>query len=56
MLGKNADFYEEEVDVAVASLTSLIEPLLMVVVGTIVALLVSMSCRSSRSPAPMKDQ
>ncbi|MFO0591920.1 MAG: type II secretion system F family protein [Polyangiaceae bacterium] len=36
MLNKIADFYEEEVDVAVASLTSLLEPLLMVVVGGIV--------------------
>lgn len=36
MLSKIADFYEEEVDVAVASLTSLLEPLLMVVVGTVV--------------------
>ena len=43
MLNKVADFYEEEVDVAVASLTSLIEPLLMVVVGGLVGLvLVSM--------------
>ena len=36
MLNKIADFYEEEVDVAVASLTSLLEPLLMVVVGGVV--------------------
>jgi type IV pilus assembly protein PilC len=36
MLNKIADFYEEEVDVAVASLTSLIEPVLMVVVGAMV--------------------
>jgi type IV pilus assembly protein PilC len=43
MLNKIADFYEEEVDVAVASLTSLIEPLLMVVVGGMVGVvLVSM--------------
>lgn len=43
MLNKIADFYEDEVDVAVASLTSLIEPILMVVVGTIVGVvLVSM--------------
>ena len=43
MLNKIADFYEEEVDVAVSSLTSLIEPLLMVVVGTLVGIvLVSM--------------
>ncbi|MEQ8273417.1 MAG: type II secretion system F family protein [Deltaproteobacteria bacterium] len=33
MLQKIADFYEEEVDAAVAALTSLIEPLMMVVLG-----------------------
>ncbi|HVO31556.1 MAG TPA: type II secretion system F family protein [bacterium] len=33
MLGKIADFYDEEVDQAVGALTSLIEPLLMVVLG-----------------------
>ncbi|HZU85310.1 MAG TPA: type II secretion system F family protein [Polyangiaceae bacterium] len=33
MLNKIADFYEEEVDVAVAALTSLIEPALMVGIG-----------------------
>src|SRR5262245_50284760 len=43
MLNKIADFYEEEVDVAVASLTSLLEPLLMVLVGGMVGVvLVSM--------------
>jgi type IV pilus assembly protein PilC len=36
MLSKIADFYEEEVDVAVAALTSLLEPLLMVLVGAMV--------------------
>jgi type IV pilus assembly protein PilC len=36
MLSKVADFYEDEVDVAVAALTSLLEPLLMVVVGGMV--------------------
>jgi type IV pilus assembly protein PilC len=36
MLSKIADFYEEEVDVAIAALTSLIEPVLMVVVGGMV--------------------
>ncbi len=40
MLSKIADFYEEEVDVAVASMTSLIEPLLMVFLGGIVGGLV----------------
>jgi type IV pilus assembly protein PilC len=43
MLNKIADFYEEEVDVSVAALTSLIEPILMVVVGAMVGtVLVSM--------------
>jgi type IV pilus assembly protein PilC len=36
MLNKIADFYEEEVDVAVAALTSLLEPILMVIVGIMV--------------------
>ena len=36
MLSKIADFYEDEVDVAVASLTSLIEPIMMVSVGSVV--------------------
>ena len=33
MLQKIADFYEDEVDASVAALTSLLEPLLMVVLG-----------------------
>jgi type IV pilus assembly protein PilC len=36
MCNKIADFYDEEVDVAVAALTSLLEPLMMVVIGGIV--------------------
>ncbi len=36
MLSKIADFYEEEVDIAVATLTSLLEPLLMVFLGVTV--------------------
>lgn len=36
MCTKIADFYDEEVDVAVAALTSLLEPLMMVVIGGIV--------------------
>jgi type IV pilus assembly protein PilC len=36
MLNKIADFYEEEVDVAVAALTSLLEPIMMVVIGGMV--------------------
>ncbi|MFO0615535.1 MAG: type II secretion system F family protein [Polyangiaceae bacterium] len=43
MLNKVADFYEEEVDVAVAAMTSLLEPILMVVIGAVVGtVLVSM--------------
>jgi type IV pilus assembly protein PilC len=40
MLNKIADFYEDEVDVAVTALTSLMEPILMVVLGGIIAVLV----------------
>jgi type IV pilus assembly protein PilC len=40
MLTKIADFYEEEVDVAVASMTSLIEPLMMVFLGGVIGGLV----------------
>ncbi len=40
MLGKVADFYEEEVDNAVDSLSSLLEPLIMVVIGGLVGSLV----------------
>ena len=40
MLTKIADFYEEEVDVAVASMTSLIEPIMMVFLGTVIGGLV----------------
>jgi type IV pilus assembly protein PilC len=36
MLNKVADFYEEETDVAVAALTSMLEPILMVGVGGMV--------------------
>lgn len=36
MLSKIADFYEEEVDVAVAALTSLLEPIMMVGIGGMV--------------------
>jgi type IV pilus assembly protein PilC len=36
MLNKIADFYDDEVDTAVASLTAMIEPLLMVFLGTVV--------------------
>ncbi|HEX7676147.1 MAG TPA: type II secretion system F family protein [Bdellovibrio sp.] len=40
MLGKIADFYEDEVETAVKAMTSLLEPLLMVVLGGIIAILV----------------
>lgn len=40
MLGKVADFYEEEVDDAVASLSSLMEPLIMVILGGLIGGLV----------------
>lgn len=36
MLGKAADFYEEEVDDAVKGLSSLLEPIIIVVLGTII--------------------
>ena len=36
MLGKVADFYEQEVDDAVAALASLMEPMIMVVLGTLI--------------------
>jgi type IV pilus assembly protein PilC len=40
MLGKVADFFEEEVDEAVASLASLMEPLIMVILGVLIGGLV----------------
>jgi type IV pilus assembly protein PilC len=40
MFGKIADFYEEELDYAVSALTSIMEPMMMVVLGGIVAVLV----------------
>jgi type IV pilus assembly protein PilC len=36
MLGKVADFYEAEVDDAVEALSSLMEPIIMVVLGTLI--------------------
>lgn len=43
MLNKIADFYEDEVDVAVENLTSLIEPILMVGLGSVIGgLLIAM--------------
>ncbi|WP_456459948.1 type II secretion system F family protein [Desulfurobacterium sp.] len=40
MLGKVADFYEEEVDTMVDGLTSLIEPLMMVFIGGIIGFII----------------
>jgi type IV pilus assembly protein PilC len=40
MLGKIADFYEDEVDTSIQSLTSIIEPLLMICVGAMVGTIV----------------
>jgi type IV pilus assembly protein PilC len=40
MLGKIADFYEDEVDSSIQSLTSIIEPLLMIGVGIMVGTIV----------------
>ncbi len=36
MLGKIADFYENEVDAAVTALTSLIEPVIIAVLGLVI--------------------
>ncbi len=40
MLNKIADFYEEEVDTTVATLTSLLEPFLMIFLGGTVGTIV----------------
>jgi type IV pilus assembly protein PilC len=40
MLSKVADFYEDEVDTAIASLTSIIEPLMIIGVGSMVGVIV----------------
>ncbi len=40
MLGKVADFYEDQVDAAVKSLTSIIEPIMIIVIGGIVGFVV----------------
>lgn len=40
MLGKVADFYEDEVDVAVTAMTAMMEPIMMVFLGGIVAFFV----------------
>ena len=40
MLSKIADFYEDEVETAVKSLTSILEPVMIIFVGGIVGLIV----------------
>jgi type IV pilus assembly protein PilC len=40
MLGKVADFYEDEVDASISALTSIIEPIMMIMVGCMVGLIV----------------
>jgi type IV pilus assembly protein PilC len=40
MLGKIADFYEDEVDASIQSLTSIIEPLMMIGVGMMVGVII----------------
>jgi type IV pilus assembly protein PilC len=40
MLGKIADFYEDEVDAAIQSLTSIIEPVMMIGVGAMVGVII----------------
>jgi type IV pilus assembly protein PilC len=40
MLSKIADFYEDEVDSAIASLTSIIEPLMMIGIGFMVGIII----------------
>jgi type IV pilus assembly protein PilC len=40
MLGKIADFYEDEVDSSIQSLTSIIEPLMMIAVGCMVGVII----------------
>ena len=40
MLGKVADFYEEEVDATISALTSIIEPIMIILVGCMVATII----------------
>jgi type IV pilus assembly protein PilC len=40
MLAKIADFYEDEVDASIATLTSIIEPLMMIGVGIMVGIII----------------
>jgi type IV pilus assembly protein PilC len=41
MLSKIADFYDQEVDTQIKGLTSLIEPIVIVIMGTIVGTIVA---------------
>ncbi len=40
MLGKIADFYEEEVDASIQALTSIIEPIMIIIVGAMVGTII----------------
>jgi type IV pilus assembly protein PilC len=40
MLGKIADFYEDEVDASIQTLTSIIEPVMMIMVGAMVGVII----------------
>jgi type IV pilus assembly protein PilC len=40
MLSKIADFYEDEVDAAISSLTSIVEPVMMIGVGIVVGIVI----------------
>ena len=40
MLGKIADFYEDEVDASIQALTSIIEPIMMIGVGLMVGVII----------------
>ena len=40
MLGKIADFYDDEVDMSVNNLTALLEPILMIFLGVVIGTIV----------------
>jgi type IV pilus assembly protein PilC len=40
MLGKIADFYEDQVEASVKALTSILEPIMIIVIGSIVGFIV----------------
>src|SRR4051794_11838357 len=55
MLGKIADFYEEEVDASTQTLTSIIEPLMMIGVGLMVGvIIIAMSLPMFKMPSLVK--